>query len=557
MGPLLLFAMPMPVETIAVGVVTSDDIGMIAGWIPPMEIPIEPLIVAASSTNPMVRSLALDGLARALLGRGRAPDAFRERLCAECGSDAPTQLARIAPMLESDANVMLALPGLDPRALQQMTQPETLPQDTSTRSAVLRFNTGYLLAQSGDFATAEPLQRAALVTFRAALGRGDSRVAAAQLGLVRTLIGLNKLMEATALLAELANLPLDDLRLHANMLTLQARVAHRRGDAAAAATALEKAIAFGDQDRQRRAARIVPAAALNALVAKLTGEAVPDTERYTIVGDSMRGPLAEIDGQRRGMFARLLLQRGETETAEAMARASLAMAPSNTDGALTLAAIELSGGALSDDRIVEIENTLDYAGWGPGRTDSTVIEGRAGLARLLRERDPARAWIQARQGGAAAREWLQTAARTDLPGGSRAVAGVLGEQVHTAWDASTMPTPVWPADQRKFVIYFDVDSSDAGSAGDLVLDAAVDAWRRLGGRVIVSGHLDLYGTREYLIGLSGRLADGAREGLLARGVPAERIATISYGKERPIADGRPGLPDRLQRRAEILIESER
>ncbi len=53
--------------------------------------------------------------------------------------------------------------------------------------------------------------------------------------------------------------------------------------------------------------------------------------------------------------------------------------------------------------------------------------------------------------------------------------------------------------------------------------------------VTIEGHADERGTREYNIALGARRASAAREYLSARGVPAKRMRTISYGKERPVA----------------------
>jgi peptidoglycan-associated lipoprotein len=52
---------------------------------------------------------------------------------------------------------------------------------------------------------------------------------------------------------------------------------------------------------------------------------------------------------------------------------------------------------------------------------------------------------------------------------------------------------------------------------------------------VIEGHADEQGTREYNVALGARRANAVREYLISRGVPAERLRTISYGKERPIA----------------------
>lgn len=53
--------------------------------------------------------------------------------------------------------------------------------------------------------------------------------------------------------------------------------------------------------------------------------------------------------------------------------------------------------------------------------------------------------------------------------------------------------------------------------------------------VIVEGHADEQGTREYNIALGARRADAVKNYLIAQGIGAGRIQTVSYGKERPIA----------------------
>ncbi|WP_340259878.1 peptidoglycan-associated lipoprotein Pal [Roseobacter sp. HKCCA0882] len=51
---------------------------------------------------------------------------------------------------------------------------------------------------------------------------------------------------------------------------------------------------------------------------------------------------------------------------------------------------------------------------------------------------------------------------------------------------------------------------------------------------IIEGHADEQGTREYNLALGARRAASAQEYLISRGVAANRLSTISYGKERPI-----------------------
>ncbi len=52
-------------------------------------------------------------------------------------------------------------------------------------------------------------------------------------------------------------------------------------------------------------------------------------------------------------------------------------------------------------------------------------------------------------------------------------------------------------------------------------------------RLTVEGHADERGTREYNLALGERRANAAKDYLVALGVPASRLTTVSYGKERP------------------------
>ncbi len=56
-------------------------------------------------------------------------------------------------------------------------------------------------------------------------------------------------------------------------------------------------------------------------------------------------------------------------------------------------------------------------------------------------------------------------------------------------------------------------------------------------QVLVAGNCDDRGTEEYNLALGARRANAAKEYLIAKGVAASRIKTISYGKDRPVAQG--------------------
>lgn len=87
-------------------------------------------------------------------------------------------------------------------------------------------------------------------------------------------------------------------------------------------------------------------------------------------------------------------------------------------------------------------------------------------------------------------------------------------------------------------VLFGLDTYDIDAQARAVLDTQA-TWlqRNPNVRVTVEGHCDERGTREYNLALGDRRANAAKNYLVARGVSATRITTISYGKERPAALG--------------------
>jgi peptidoglycan-associated lipoprotein len=100
-----------------------------------------------------------------------------------------------------------------------------------------------------------------------------------------------------------------------------------------------------------------------------------------------------------------------------------------------------------------------------------------------------------------------------------------------------------PGSQQDFVVnvgdrvFFETDSSELTPQSRATLDKQAQ-W--LGnysqyGQFTIEGHADERGTREYNIALGARRAQTVRDYLISRGVAANRMRTISYGKERPVA----------------------
>jgi peptidoglycan-associated lipoprotein len=103
--------------------------------------------------------------------------------------------------------------------------------------------------------------------------------------------------------------------------------------------------------------------------------------------------------------------------------------------------------------------------------------------------------------------------------------------------ASTTVTPGSVADFRQNVgdrVYFDTDqSSIRADARDTLNKQAAWLKQYTNYPITIEGHCDERGTREYNFALGERRANSVKQYLIAQGIPADRIKTISYGKERP------------------------
>jgi peptidoglycan-associated lipoprotein len=85
-------------------------------------------------------------------------------------------------------------------------------------------------------------------------------------------------------------------------------------------------------------------------------------------------------------------------------------------------------------------------------------------------------------------------------------------------------------------IYFLVDQSNLTSEAQDTLSKQAEWLKRYSNVTVqVEGHADERGTREYNIALSARRATVTREFLAAQGIEPNRITTIAFGKERPVA----------------------
>jgi peptidoglycan-associated lipoprotein len=103
-------------------------------------------------------------------------------------------------------------------------------------------------------------------------------------------------------------------------------------------------------------------------------------------------------------------------------------------------------------------------------------------------------------------------------------------------------SPATPGSPRDFssnvgdIVYFSTDQTELSPEAQQTL-ANQARWLQQYSQytITIEGHADERGTREYNIGLGAKRAQSVRNYLAQHGITAQRIRTVSYGKERPVA----------------------
>lgn len=128
----------------------------------------------------------------------------------------------------------------------------------------------------------------------------------------------------------------------------------------------------------------------------------------------------------------------------------------------------------------------------------------------------------------------------------------------TASAASTSVAPGSVGDFRQNVgdrVFYDTDSSTVREDGRQTLNRQAEWLKKYTNyQITIEGHCDERGTREYNLALGERRANAARQYLIAQGIPAARIKTVSYGKERPDPVGSDEAAWARNRRAVTALE---
>ncbi len=105
-------------------------------------------------------------------------------------------------------------------------------------------------------------------------------------------------------------------------------------------------------------------------------------------------------------------------------------------------------------------------------------------------------------------------------------------------------------------IHFDFDKYEVRRVDEAILkENAAFLKNNPKMKVQIEGHCDERGTVEYNLALGERRANNAKQYLVSLGIPADRISTISYGKERPLDKGHNEEAWAKNRRAHIVVLS--
>ncbi len=128
-----------------------------------------------------------------------------------------------------------------------------------------------------------------------------------------------------------------------------------------------------------------------------------------------------------------------------------------------------------------------------------------------------------------------------------------GGATGSSYSSMSLSDPNSPLSRR--VIYFDYDSAEIAMADrDTLAAHAGYLAANPGQRIMLEGHTDERGSREYNIALGDRRALSVQRVMELNGVGTGQTTVVSYGEEKPAADGHSEAAWRLNRRVEIVYQ---
>ena len=142
------------------------------------------------------------------------------------------------------------------------------------------------------------------------------------------------------------------------------------------------------------------------------------------------------------------------------------------------------------------------------------------------------------------------AAVEDKTGADAAGAGAQTRSAGTALDDKGQPSADLLAKRR---IYFAFDSNTVDGENRAIVEAQAQYLvAHPQTKVVLEGHTDERGTREYNLALGERRAQAVERMLRTLGIAADRIKTVSYGEEKPVAQDHGESAWQLNRRVELV-----
>ena len=141
------------------------------------------------------------------------------------------------------------------------------------------------------------------------------------------------------------------------------------------------------------------------------------------------------------------------------------------------------------------------------------------------------------------------------------IPGLLGVLIHVLVLAGCPKRPeviqAAPAPSPLKDVFFDFDKANIRDDQKAALNDNV-GWLKgnTGAKLLVEGHCDERGTAEYNLGLGERRAKAVKDYLIAAGIAADRVSTISYGKERPFVLGHDESAWKWNRRGHFTIQGQ-
>lgn len=128
------------------------------------------------------------------------------------------------------------------------------------------------------------------------------------------------------------------------------------------------------------------------------------------------------------------------------------------------------------------------------------------------------------------------------------IAAAEGNARNMAGNAATLRSALTAA------VHFDYDQADLRPQDRAILDAKIPILQANGSVMVrIAGHTDERGSDEYNLALGQRRAAAVKAYLTQHGLPETRFETVSYGEERPVAQGADENAWSQNRRAEFEI----